>query len=261
VLVATLAMMTIVENNASAIGILQRGDLVGADEMIHDALRLCLELKQRNEVLVHPDELRRDQDTCLTLASSTWCSVSPPEYSRIHISSQVLIHDTTMVSNSLKTCPHVPFNIYNRALLLGSILLCVPRQSRVDIATAILLYNAGLFYHVVALERGDSTLICQAERYYEMAYSIMSRPDITLLFYQYLPSSVRTDLTTLMLALCNNLAHVKWYRGLYPERDAYISLLSTFLDLTFVADMEEEFLFFYLHCTTYKYLTKVAPAA
>jgi hypothetical protein len=175
---------------------------------------------------------------------------------------QIKVGDEEEVQNSMRSTPGVPFAMYDRAFLLSSVLHhSTPTAYRHFVSSAVVLYNLGLAYHLSALKTGVDVEFESAQDFYAMSYRIMSCSEVAPLLQRSLPHQLRNDLSRLLMALFNNMAHINAHFSRLTEMNGYLVLLETFMNLNEPTCLDDEYLFFYFNCSITRSAPRPAPAA
>jgi len=116
-----------------------------------------------------------------------------------------------------------PFLLFDRALMISAEYMNLLEQSTLiqDIASAVLVYNMGLAYHLEGLQTGTSQKLLQAVRFYNISYCLLICDDEEGDGMAALPR----------MALVNNTGHLNAYLCSYYEASICSQdLLAYYLD-------------------------------
>jgi hypothetical protein len=155
----------------------------------------------------------------------------------------------------MSVSPDNYFEVYNRAFILRDHFGCGTITAENDaLASACMLYNMGLLHHRYAVKTGRTSKLEKALKFYEMALMTLN--------HQARISEMES-IDNLVLALCNNVGHIK---SLFFDRagaqscSAYIqeALRAMETDITLCCDDLE---FFYMTTLLGNINLSLAPAA
>lgn len=145
---------------------------------------------------------------------------------------------------NLKTSPNNLFSVYNRAFVFNVHgrdmdlifwLRCMPH------IPAVLLYNAGLAFHRLALRDGCTATFRKALDLYEMSKIVLEN-NVVNGYYM-------TELDVVLLALANNMGHChSHFNNMLEARICLERLLTIFFisDSSFLLT-RDEYVFFYMN--------------
>jgi len=167
------------------------------------------------------------------------------------------IQSTAIVDESTITGFDSPFLLFDRALIVSAEFLNLMEQSALvqNLASAVLLYNMGLAYHLEGLRTGMSQKLLQAIRFYNISYSLLCEEDDNIA-------------ALARMSLVNNTGHIHAYFCSYYETSICSQDLLTYYHdpnlenclLTSVSD--EESAIFIQNCTCFlDWQNVAAPAA
>ena len=158
----------------------------------------------------------------------------------------------------LKTSPNNLFSVYNRAFVFNVHgrdmdlifwLRCGPQ------IPAVLLYNAGLVFHRLALQDGSTATFLKALELYQMS-KIVIENNAKNGYYM-------TELDVVLLALANNMGHCHSHFSNMEEVRICLERLLTifFLSESSVLLTRDEYVFFYINILLAESRTPILAAA
>ena len=153
---------------------------------------------------------------------------------------------------SMSVCPNNAFTIFNKALHFEKFEPATLLSDKTRVAS-VFLYNIGLAYHREGIQTGTSHFLHRALEFYKMAFETLDQSE-----------SFDTDfITFVMLAVTNNIGHIKSHFFEIDEMQECRSLLHSLLSTTVPGACmgEDEYAFFHHSLVFQSSVVRFAPSA